>query len=89
LTWRGKVRWYGEREQTAPLLARELDIARLAASSLEPITPTIVANYLGIRPENARRRLGRLIGSGILRPAGEKRRIRSYVLTEAGKRLFL
>lgn len=82
-------RWYGERKQTVSLLGRELDIARLAAGSLEPITPGTVASHLGIRPENARKWLGRLIGNGVLRPASGERRIRSYVLTEAGRRLFV
>ncbi|RKN74133.1 DNA-binding response regulator [Paenibacillus ginsengarvi] len=83
-------RWYGERgEQTPPLLGRELDIARLAASSVSPITPAEVAGHLGIRPEHARKWLSRLVAGGVLRPARDQQRIRAYVLTEAGRRLFL
>lgn len=82
-------RWYGEREEAPTLLGRELDIARLAAGSVEPVTPTAVAAYLGIRPENARKWLSRMVANGVLRPASGERRIRSYVLTEAGKRLFV
>jgi hypothetical protein len=82
-------RWFGEHEPAIPLLGRELDIVRLAAGMLEPVTPAQVAAHLGIRPEHARRWLHRLQSKNIVRSAGGSVRIRSYVLTEAGKLLFV
>ena len=71
------------------LLGREQDIVRFAAGSLEPITPAQVAAHLRMRPENARRWLHRLQAKNILRSATGGVRIRSYVLTETGKLLFV
>lgn len=82
-------RWFGEHEPVVALLGREQDIVRLAAGSLEPITPAQVAEHLRIRPENARRWLHRLQAKNVLRSATGGVRIRSYVLTETGKLLFV
>jgi hypothetical protein len=81
-------RWFGNTERPLSLTYRELDIARLAAITPHPLQPKAVAGHLGIRTDHARKWLRRLMIKGILRPAGGNRRIRSYVLDTAGKKLF-
>ncbi|SDN31951.1 hypothetical protein SAMN04487897_102493 [Paenibacillus sp. yr247] len=82
-------RWYGEYAQPISLTHREKEIVRLAAMSVEPLKPRIVAGHLGIRPENARIWLQRLHAKGILRPASGDLRIRSYLLDSTGERFML
>lgn len=82
-------RWYGDQAQHISLTHREKEIARLAASTLDPLKPHVVAEHLGIRVEHARKWLHSLHRKGIIKPASGEQRIRSYILDPAGRKLFI
>ncbi|RTE04425.1 DNA-binding response regulator [Paenibacillus whitsoniae] len=68
---------------------KEKEIVRFVAAAMESVTPGLLADFLGIHPENARLWLNRLHKKGFLQGASGRSRIRSYVLSAAGKQLFL
>ncbi|NOV00175.1 DNA-binding response regulator [Paenibacillus sp. LMG 31457] len=79
-------RWYGDDcgREMCSLTYREKEIARLAASAVDPLKPQAVAAHLGIRVEHARKWLHSLHRKGIIKPASGGQRVRSYVLDPSG-----
>lgn len=48
-------RWYSDQTHPISLTHREEEIARLAANTIDPLKPQVVADHLGIRVEHARK----------------------------------
>lgn len=81
--------WFGSGRQPAALTATEHKIVRYAIGRQAPFSPAEASAAAGVSERQTRTLLHRLLGSGVLVPVSGGMRIRTYMLNEDSKKLFL